>query len=151
MHGAVPVQQCPRLAALVMGEARGDVRVQLAFAANGADQPACEGLVETELQLECQRCLEPVLIKVRGEVRAEFVGVDAEPRAEGFEGVSVDGETLSLIELIEDEILLALPFAPSHEAGECATAVDDEDIEAEAPGERVRPFAQLRDLLDNKS
>lgn len=151
VDGIIAQRNCSRLAALAVADGGGDVVVSLEFARNGAERPACTGSVEADLMLACQRCLEPVLTGVKGEVRAEFVVGDGEPQAEGFEAVNLDEETLSLSDFVEDEILLALPFAPTHEAGGCAVQETHKGVEAQTSPERVKPFAQLRDLLDKKS
>jgi uncharacterized metal-binding protein YceD (DUF177 family) len=60
-------------------------------------------------------------------------------------------ERLSLVELIEEQVLLGLPLVPMHDgaAGGC----DETDGAAEGPGPDAaagdvqRPFANLRDLL----
>ena len=150
LEGALALRDCPRLAALGAADGGGDVVVALQFARNGAERPACTGSVEVALMLTCQRCLDQVLISVKGEVQAEFVTGDGEPQAEGFEAVNLDEETLSLSDFVEDEVLLALPFAPTHEAGGCVIEEAYKEVEAEPSQARVKPFAQLRDLLDKK-
>ena len=158
LDGTVALERCPRLAALVVADGSSVVSATLHFGPNGAGQPACTGVVEVELMLQCQRCLEPVPTAVAGEVKAEFVRGEEDARADGFEAVKLDEETLALSDLIEDEILLALPFAPVHEEA-CAAApqrddgddVTDESDERSAgqPG-RVMPFANLRELMNER-
>jgi uncharacterized metal-binding protein YceD (DUF177 family) len=54
-----------------------------------------------------------------------------------------------LAALVEDELLLALPIIPQHEAGEvCALpAGEGESPDAADTAEMRRPFAGLKDLL----
>jgi len=78
--------------------------------------------VSGEVGLACQRCLgempygvevERTLYLARNE--AEMERLDALPDSDAIQ----PGETLSLVELVEDEVLLSLPFAPMHAEGEC--------------------------------
>lgn len=78
--------------------------------------------VSGEVELTCQRCLgsmpygvevERTLYLARNE--AELERLDALPDSDAI----LPGETLSLVELIEDEVLLSLPLATMHAEGEC--------------------------------
>ena len=74
------------------------------------------------------------------------------------EAIPDDGELLAFAELIEDELLLVLPFAPRHEETDCAIAPDYRpDVVAEPHGERAdddaaagtrKPFAGLAAMPD---
>jgi uncharacterized protein len=79
--------------------------------------------VSGEVGLTCQRCLgsmpyavevERTLYLARNE--AELERLDALPDSDAIQA----GERLSLVELVEDEVLLSLPLAPMHAEGECS-------------------------------
>ncbi len=98
------------------------------------------------VNMSCQRCLKPVAVAVRGEIHLEFVvGEEIEGRLEdlGYETVVVVDESLSLLELIEDEVLLAIPFAPLHHKGECPGSSIVEKLQE---SDRPNPFAVLAKL-----
>ncbi len=78
--------------------------------------------IRGEVEMTCQRCLggmrhavqiERTLHLARNE--AELERLDALP---GSDAIPV-GETLDLVELVEDEVLLSLPLAAMHAEGEC--------------------------------
>jgi uncharacterized protein len=78
--------------------------------------------ISGKVGMTCQRCLgdmthtvevERTLYLARNE--AEMERLDALPDSDAIRA----GETLSLVELIEDEVLLSLPLAPMHAEGEC--------------------------------
>ena len=112
----------------------------------------------------CQRCLEPM--ERECEVDAQILiaaDADAARRLESASEVVVcaPGATLDLAALVEDEVLLALPFAPRHESGQCmAQAVEPAgvapDVDAHAGNGNAakgNPFAVLaalksRDRID---
>jgi len=78
--------------------------------------------VSGDVQLTCQRCLgsmpyqvevERTLYLARNE--AEMERLDALPDSDAIQA----GEILSLVDLVEDEVLLSLPLATMHAEGEC--------------------------------
>lgn len=102
------------------------------------------------LPMTCQRCLHSVDVPL--EVEREFRFVADEATAEALDGDS-DEDLLALSrefdlrELIEDELLMALPVVPRHE--ECPTDVtlasSGEDFE-QASADKPNPFAALAGL-----
>ena len=102
----------------------------------------------TELPLECQRCLKPVVTGVDTERSFLFVrGEDAAAQldADSEDDVLALTRALDLRELIEDELLLALPLVPRHDVclSPLPMSVADDDASAEAP---PHPFAGLAAL-----
>jgi uncharacterized protein len=78
--------------------------------------------VSGEVELTCQRCLGSMPYKVDVERtlylarnEAEMERLDALPDSDAIQA----GEILNLVDLVEDEVLLSLPFATMHTEGEC--------------------------------
>jgi uncharacterized protein len=80
--------------------------------------------VHGQVEMTCQRCLgsmqhtveiDRMVYLARTEVEVERL--DALPDSDAI----LVGETLNLIDLVEDEVLLGLPLAPMHAVGECPT------------------------------
>jgi uncharacterized protein len=99
------------------------------------------------LQLTCRRCLGAVECILGAEatllLAASQAEIDAEPiRADGPEWILAQRE-MALRDLVEDELLLALPYAPRH--GNCPAQ------DREAPESRHTPLAGLRDMLRSKN
>jgi uncharacterized protein len=79
--------------------------------------------ISGEVGLTCQRCLGsmPYVVEVERTLylarnEAELERLDALPDSDAIQA----GERLSLVELVEDEVLLSLPLAPMHAEGECS-------------------------------
>jgi len=109
-------------------------------------RPALRVKVEGTLQLRCQRCLEPLPFEVKVEdllvLAATLSEIHAEPADAYAPDRIVAGKEMPVRELIEDELILALPYAPRHEG--CAPG-------AAAREERGNsPFASLRGLMRDK-
>jgi uncharacterized protein len=101
----------------------------------------------TRLPLECQRCLKPVEVPVS--VERSFLFVHGEDAAAQLDADSEDDvlaltRALDLRELIEDELLLALPIVPRHEVCPVPLVVPI-DVD-ELADEKPNPFAALAGL-----
>jgi uncharacterized protein len=96
--------------------------------------------------LRCQRCLEPMEFAVDTDetlvLAATLDEIHAEPADAHAPDRVVAGKEMALGELIEDELLLALPFAPRHE--DCRPAGAGDSAESDSP------FAALRGLIRNR-
>ncbi|MGC1523558.1 MAG: YceD family protein [Steroidobacteraceae bacterium] len=141
-----PLGEMPRLQDL-LADARGSVRARFEFAKADSGRAGATVAVEARPQLICQRCLQGFAHEVAGSSEIEFSGGVSE--GEGDIYATHEG-LVSLRELAEEELLLALPLvaacsspqtcgrAPAYEVGE-ARAGESND--------RTRPFSALQDLL----
>ena len=101
---------------------------------------------DARLGLVCQRCLQPVDTAVQAQRSFQFVAGEAlaaDIDADSEEDVLALSRTLNLIELIEDELLLALPLVPRHPS--CPQPLKPPQ-DAEPFDERANPFAVLGEL-----
>ena len=135
----------------------GALRVALAVEVGDADQILVSGKVDGTLALQCQRCLEPVNVPVSIDVKLAVAASESTPAPAGYELVTGDARTVLLRDLLEDDILLALPPVPMHpdpaDCGEVAALMNDyratesADEDPAAEGEEKRhPFAILKNL-----
>lgn len=111
----------------------------------------------TRISLECQRCLKPVEAALDVERDFRFVADErlaAEVDADSEEDVLAISRSLNLQELVEDELILALPLVPRHEVCpaplQASTEPESLAPEADAPGEKKNPFAVLAQLKSKK-
>jgi uncharacterized protein len=119
--------------------------------------PALDGGVEARPWLVCQRCLNPFEWHLESAFKVAFVGSEEEAAQVPveYDAVLAPHGRASLRELVEDELLLALPLVPMHERIEECRAPPGPSSPEDAPDEdakeaTTRPFAQLRDLLDRR-
>jgi uncharacterized protein len=128
------------------------------FTANGMTRPGgatSEQIwlaltAEVALPQTCQRCLGPVDVPVSFEREFRFVASEAVAAVEDEESeedVLVLSRDFNLLELVEDELLMALPVVPKHDV--CPDVVKlqvaDPDFVEEA-AEKPNPFAVLEQL-----
>ncbi|HEY4957821.1 MAG TPA: DUF177 domain-containing protein [Caldimonas sp.] len=115
---------------------------------NAGVQPALDIHAGTEVTLECQRCLQPMTVRLQAERRIFFV--DGEDAAAALDAESEDDvlaltPALDLEALIEDELLLALPLIPRHDI--CPQPLPRPFVDRDAAEEPAdHPFAALAAL-----
>ncbi|QPK61715.1 DUF177 domain-containing protein [Methylomonas sp. LL1] len=147
LSGAIKVAALGRLSDLVLAD-DGEVKVEVLFAKQGK-QALISGSIKATLVLECQSCLQalswPIDLSFKLGVvsslqEAEKLEVDCEP-------LLFDGEKVSLNELIEDEILLALPDYPKH-GYDCIPrrSSTDAEFDGESRTKTNNPFSVLAKL-----
>jgi uncharacterized protein len=127
------------------------VRWRIAGTTDDLGRPALDVVLDGAVPLECQRCLRtfawPVaqrtqLLLARDE--GELARLDEGEEHE----VIAAGAPLRALDLVEDELLLTLPFAAHCERPDCTTAGLGEPIlgAAEARGGSESPFGALAAL-----
>lgn len=97
-----------------------------------------------DVWLQCQRCLQPLRQALEIDRRIRFVRGEAQAEAldaESEDDVLALTRWLDLRELVEDELLLALPLVPRHDACTPPAKADDG---SDTPAEN--PFAALASL-----
>jgi len=139
----------PRLQDL-LADATGSVRARFAFAKVGSGHAGATVAVEATPQLVCQRCLQGFAVAVAGSSEIEFSsGADEGASDSQREAYATDEGWVSLRELAEEELLLAVPIVVMHTPQTCGQARTYEagGRTQDISGERSRPFAGLQDLL----
>jgi len=100
----------------------------------------------TEAPLTCQRCLDIVHIALVVDQQFRFVA-DEETAVkqddEAAEDLLVLGADLNLHELVEDELVLAMPLIAHHEVCPTPPALSVQDAQFDLPADKPNPFAAL--------
>jgi uncharacterized protein len=145
ISGTLPLARLRRLGES-LADTQGDVSVWLEFGLNGRGRPSVRGRLSVTVRLVCQRCLAPYELPLAAPVRLTVVRADREAGEMGDEEALVAEEgPIALSDLVEDELILALPQIPTHPWGTCHSA-DPGGAAPEATGDRQRPFAALAAL-----
>lgn len=118
--------------------------------AGAGAQPTLHLVADAAVSVECQRCLKSMVVPLHVDRRLFFV--EGEDAAAALDTDSEDDvltlePAIDLRALIEDELLLALPLVPRHEACPEPLPLHDED---DAPAEE-HPFAALAALKGRPS
>jgi uncharacterized protein len=148
----IPLAELPRL------------RAQFAHAERSASgrvcfesvqgMPVAELTVSAPVTLVCQRCLTAVEYRLdcHGRVAMVADGLEAERAPAGLDTILAPERSISVRDLVEEELLLALPLVPLHEDPRCAPVGVSQPSgtssgEPREGGERQRPFERLGELL----
>ena len=123
LKGRIPLKHLRRLCSSLYSEA-GEAEVELDFGRDEVGILCVRGRIDAWLILTCQRCLEPTEIRAKAEVRLGLVSTDRDAeRLKGqYDPLVVDEERISLTDLVEDELILALPEVPMHAKAVCSIA-----------------------------
>ena len=144
LSGSWPVADFPRLQGVVQSGTA--LHYELEGVPEEQGRPALRLRVSATLQLTCQRCLDGLEHPLRLDALLLLFGSESEIAAVPVDAQAPDGivaaKEMAVRDLIEEEVLLAIPYAPRHEG--CRTGTDD------AGPPRARPFADLRTLLETK-
>ncbi len=143
-RGQLGLSQMPRLSSLVMpGEAPIDVSFE--FTRNLYQHPSVKGHIETCLQVECQRCLEPMPLELDFDFDLLIDASDDDVKAFQTDTLVSDDGYIDIVEVVEDELILSLPLIAMHEDTSCHPDWRPDELpEPEEAGDN--PFAVLAAL-----
>jgi len=145
LEGRLPLSSMERLRGS-LADAEGEVRFELEFDRDPLKVPYAELRIDADLPLQCQRTLQRFLFPVRMVQRLGLIREEADEAAlpEGYEPLLVPGDgELHPAELVEDELILALPTVPVMPGTE---AVEQVWGAGEEEARQASPFAALARL-----
>ncbi|MGQ0442928.1 MAG: YceD family protein [Methylophilaceae bacterium] len=146
ISGEIAVKNCDRLAETLTCSSQNvtNIRYTLTGQAKKLYLPSLHLTIDTTLPVLCQRCLEQMSMHLS--LKFDYLISTTEP--DGFDhNDEIDwlevSSTMNLSELIEDELLVAMPIAPVHE--ETCTSSHSQS------GENPNPFAVLKGIVGKPS
>lgn len=148
LHRVLPLLRSPT----------GEVEFVLNFKKDEAGIPCIQGRVRATLILQCQRCMGDMKHLVSAKVRLGIVASReaAEHLTENYEPLVCDEET-TIVSILEDELILALPIVAMHKVEDCpmgdmfsAQGERDKEITEETVAAK-NPFAVLAQLKSAES
>ncbi len=159
LQEATPISDLPRLTAeaaeLAPGASVGwTAQAELRASPGHEDTVWLHLHAHTVVPLTCQRCMSPVPITVAVDQHYRFVATEDIAMAEddqSEEDLLVMVPQFDLLEVLEDELLMALPLVPLHETCPVPPRLSaGEDDMADVGAEKPNPFAVLAQLKPKK-
>ncbi|MGV6808063.1 MAG: YceD family protein [bacterium] len=155
MNGQFRAEDCRRLAEAVAQVAT-PVQVEIKAFVDENGRTRLTGSVQTCVDLICQRCLEPVEQPLKSEFDLLVFAPGRAPEnlPRDVDWIEVELDDTDILELVEDELILALPTVPKHDncGGDRAFGIESgEDGEAQADTDGLTqdsPFSVLKQLKD---
>jgi len=144
LEGSVALEGCSRLSALDTVAGDGTLHYVVEGCRDELGSPGLAIRVEGRLQLVCQRCMEPLEHVVSIDAWLGLAATQSEIDADRTEAPDrvLATSSMPVVELIEDEVLLALPYAPRHS--------DEDECRGRSAAKECRarsPFGELRRLI----
>lgn len=149
--GSWPLERFARFRELIASD-EGDAAFEIEFGVDELGYSFVDVSVNATPTLICQRTLEPFGFDLQRRVRLGLIGSDADTPAlpADYEPLVVPEEPVALMDLVEDELILALPLVPK--TGKAP--VDAAFGPTRPPGEQEQsesPFAELIRLKDRQN
>jgi uncharacterized protein len=149
-EGRLELANLPRLAEVLVST-EGQASYRIACDRDEQRRARLHGSVDAVLTVVCQRCMGPMRLPVHADFQLAIVRgeAEAEQLPGDYDPLLLEGETLRLADVIEDELLLAVPVAPVHPVEECSNNPADwlpPESEPETDSQRKNPFAVLAGL-----
>lgn len=150
LQGVLKLDTMARLTGL-LADNGGDVDVDLQFDIDAQGISHMRGHLSAQVSLVCQRCMEPVTVSLEADIAVGFATSEARGLAmpDSYEAHVLAEETVVLSELIEDELILAVPIVAVHPQQSCQPWLEKQQEELsgiEEVTEKKNPFAVLASL-----
>ncbi len=150
-EGKLPFAKCERLQELALSGS--EIAYKWSFFLNQKSQSLAELTLSGAFQLKCQRCEKPMHFEldtfiamqvVETEIQAEKLPLEVQP-------LMLNQEHLcNTLEILEDELILALPMIPMHEEKDCSFPQNEAYYAAKMETNTHKPFANLSKVLNSK-
>ena len=120
------------------------IKVNYSFYLENNTTPCLDGEVSLIIYLTCQRCLEELPVSLNLNFSLAFVKNESqeEELSKHLEIYLFEGEELSLMDLISDEILLSIPMVPKHNL-DCLSSFKEHNNYEQV---KESPFAILKNI-----
>jgi uncharacterized protein len=141
--GSISLAKMDRLQGLIVSDS-GNAQVTIEGGTDLEGQRYIGGRISTEVVMACQRCLESVDYPIETQFCLAPINDEAELEqlSSQYEPLLFDGQPLYLQDLLEDEIILALPPVALHPKGECEQWEGAQQYEGDVGEEIATPQAE---------
>jgi uncharacterized protein len=152
ISGVLDQAFCDRLTEAVIDIVE-PIDVELRFDTAEQGRRVMTGTVSTSVLIPCQRCLEAMPLALSTEFRLGIVWSEEEAASlpKDLDPWLVDSEAADVAEVLEDELLLTLPFVSYHSKDQCNEEAGYSTGEHPAEESAKTPFGILKQLKNSGS
>ncbi len=143
-EGWIRVMDLPRVCEL-LASGQGVIAVRFEFLNSDYAIPMIRGSLQASLQIECQRCLQVMSNELEFEFQLLIDAADDIVSESSLDTLYSNEGKINIFEVVEDEIILALPLVAMHEKDTCNEHWQVTESTQE-PADRENPFSVLKDL-----
>jgi uncharacterized protein len=148
ISGCLAVSRLQRLRSILASD-EAQIEARIAFSRDEENRAVLALSLAATVEVTCQRCLQPMSIEFDGESQLGVVSDDeqAQQLPAHLEPLVTGGETCDLWSVVEDELILGLPFVSYHDTRECKQLLEDysQPASGQDPVEES-PFSILEQL-----
>jgi uncharacterized protein len=148
-EGEIELSELKRLAELLHCEDTDQqgrkIALSFEFTRNEFDIPVLAGHLQTSIQLECQRCLQPLELPMELDFSLLIDASDEMVRHSSQDTLYSEDGYIDIAEVVEDELILAIPLVAMHENTACNSNWQASASAAET-AKSENPFAVLKQL-----
>ena len=143
LSGLYQISDFPRISEIASNK-KDNIRADLSFYLKNSKTPCVDGIIELDIVLSCQRCLDDLSIALKVNFNLAFVRHDqqAVELDSHYEIYVTEEEELATLDLISDEILLSIPMVPTHDY-DCIQEINEQGIVEE---KSENPFSILKKI-----
>jgi uncharacterized protein len=147
IQGSLAIAKMSRLSEL-LSDNKGNIEFKLQFGKDENGLYFIKGAFECLLILLCHRCMQPMQVALKHDFALSPVCTDDQAKAipEKYEPILLKStdERVLICSMLEDEVILQVPFLAKHEVEQCNVQLQITKVE---PGQKKpNPFAVLTAL-----
>ena len=146
-YSKVPAASSVCRASRIVWPVRRRGKRQTAFGLTGTGRRVITGSVSATVEVVCQRCLEPLSLKLADTIQLALV--ESESQIDSLEAAwdpwMVDGPRISIASLLEEQLMLCMPLVSYHPDERCVKALEYQ--QRKEPRMTAAETGQLRTLL----
>ena len=143
----------PRLAKMINDDDQaGHILINALLKLNDQLNPSISGEIEAELTLTCQRCLGHIKWSEKIEYSINFInGSEAQEIRDNVDYISINDEGITLLDILEDEVLTSIPMSIMHKNIELCENIDKLSMflrsSDKKPVKKNKPFSDLSEIM----
>lgn len=152
LEGSFHLSEMERLSELLYDN-KGLADFQLSFGKDKEGIRLIEGSIRADVKVICQRCMKPLSLKLNLPVKLSpvFSNEEARQLPKDYDPLVMDTELVTLIDIIEDEILVNIPSFPKHDIEKCSIKIDDLlERKTKKQQNKDNPFNVLENLIKKR-
>lgn len=150
LQGSVPLAKMSRLQDS-LAKIDEILMVSLRFGTDTEGWRTIKGEVRGQVTLTCQRCMQQMKVAIGSDMALAIVANEqqGEELPEHYDPLLAVEDTISLYQIIEDEVLIALPLVAKHSEEECPIKLQNSsETGHNTRSDRKNPFEVLATLKD---
>lgn len=153
LHGSIPLKNMERLTES-LASTEGEVNVDIVFGIDEQGIRFIKGRLSAQTVMQCQRCLSPFDYEIITDFAFGMVHteIDADKLPESYDPVVIENDELFISELIEGELIVALPLVAMHDPKDCNVKLPIESALGMMPEvENESPFKVIESLRSKRN